>query len=132
MDDVIDKRLTDLESLFADLPDLLNIRMERIDKALKANEGRFDEMAGRLNLLDKQMGMIVRDVRDLRNGVMAMFAAQDKEISGIRADVSGQNADISTLKADVSTIKADVAELKADVTELKAGIAEILRRLPAG
>ena len=130
MPDTIDKRLTDLEGLVYDLPHLLNLRMERVDGILSDHTARF-------NLLDKQVGMLLRDVRDMRSGVTRQLSEQDRriavieqDIAALKSDVSTLKSDVSTLKSDVSTLKSDVSTLKSDMSEVKAGIAELLSRLP--
>ena len=75
-----DKRVAALENLITDLPEIINFRMERIDTALRKNATRFDEISGRLNLHDKQAGMLMRDMRGLRGGVTRMLVAQDEAI----------------------------------------------------
>jgi peptidoglycan hydrolase CwlO-like protein len=140
----IDKRVTDIENIIGDIPVIMNYRFERFDTALRDHNARFDEINGRLNLLDQQMSMMLRDMRDLRGGVTRMLIAQDAEIaslksdmaglktdfSGLKGDVSGLKGNVSGLKGDVAGLKADVAGLKADVAEIKSGIHLILARMP--
>ena len=137
MSDTLDDRVSNLEIMMSELPQIMNLRQERLENHMRDNAARFDEMGGRLNLLDRQMGMLVRDVRDLRGGVTRQLIAQDERISELKTDVTELKAGVTELKAGVTELKADVTELKADVTELKSGVTDlktgvalILARLP--
>jgi hypothetical protein len=68
----------DLEDLMSDMPNLINLRMD----ALNANNA---EISARLALIDKQVGMIQRDLRDLRGGVTRQLVEQDKLLRDILA-----------------------------------------------
>ena len=94
----IDERVTELEKFYVDIPDILNLRFARVDAALKENAARFDEVAGRLNLLDTQMGMIIRDVRDLRGGVTRQLGEQDKRLARMESDHSQFKSDVAEIK----------------------------------
>lgn len=144
MEVTIEKRVTDMEHIISDIPVIMNYRFERFDTALRDHNARFDEINGRLNLLDQQMSMMLRDMRDLRGGVTRMLIAQDAEIASLKADMAGLKTDVAGLKTDVSGLKADVAGLttdvaglrsdvaglKTDVAEIKSAIHLILARLP--
>jgi len=91
----IEERVDDLEGIYTDLPQLLN--------------ARFDEVNSRLNLLDRQTAVLLRDLRDTRGGVTRQLIAQDGEIA---------------------TIKGDVATIKGDMIGIKCLVEQILARLP--
>ena len=128
MEATIEKRVTDLEALIIDLPEIMNFLFERVETALRDHAARFDEMGGRLNLLDKQMGMVLRDVRDMRGGVTRQLMAQDGEIAAIKDDVSVLKADVAELKADVLGLKTDVSVLKTDVKSINGKLDVLLAR----
>ncbi|MBU1209837.1 MAG: hypothetical protein KJ587_01010 [Alphaproteobacteria bacterium] len=62
------------EDLIADLPHTMNLRLETI-------VGAQHEVAARLGLMDKQLSILVRDVRDMRGGVTRQLAEQDKRLN---------------------------------------------------
>jgi len=76
----LDRRLGDLEAVVADLPEMLNLRFGSVT-------ARQDEMAARLGLLDKQISILVRDVRDMRGAVTRQLLAQDQRLSAIEASL---------------------------------------------
>ncbi len=116
----IELRVSDLEDLIADIPQLISRRLESLTAALQ-------ETNGRLGLLDRQVSMLVRDVRDMRGGVTIQLLAQDREVAGLRHDVEAMRTDVTATKADVTATKADVTAMKG---EIQRGFAEILSRLP--
>ena len=82
MADTFEQRIKDLEDLMTDLPSLLNLRLEGLTAAQS-------EMSARLALVDKQLGMIQRDLRDLRGGVTRQLVEQDKLLKDILARLPG-------------------------------------------
>lgn len=76
----LEQRVSDLEDLVADFPQLFTMRLETI------TAGHHD-MAGRLSLLDRQMAVMTREMRDLRGSVTRMLIAQDKRIAVIEVAV---------------------------------------------
>lgn len=109
----LDERVSDLEEIVGDIPHLLNTRLELI-------QSNQQEANARLNFLDRQMGMILREIRDMRGGVTRQLMEQDKRIASMAQDISGLKSDVGDLKSDVSGLKSDVSGLKSDVTGLKS------------
>jgi chromosome segregation ATPase len=126
----LEQRVEDLEDIVADIPALVNLRLENmISNQQEAND--------RIALLDRQIATLTRDVRDLRGGVTRQLKAQDVEIAEVKATVMDVNTRLTRVEADVAVLKTDVAALKTDVASLSTGIAtvqvgidEILARLP--
>ena len=108
----LEERVIDLESLYSDMPQLLTLRFS----TFKAGH---EEIAGRMNALEKQQVMTMTDVRDLRNGMIIQFRLQNEKIDRMEADISG-------LKTDVAGLKTEVAGLKTEVTKTNTTLAEIL------
>ena len=122
----LDERVADLETIYTDLPEILNLRFDRLN-------AQASETTARLGLMDRQFATLTRDVRDLRSGMTAQMRLlideqrkQGEKLDRLEGDVSTLKADVSTLKADVSTLKADVSTLKADVGSIKTTLSEIL------
>lgn len=102
----LEERVIDMEDLIADMPHLMNLRLETLVAAQA-------ESNSRINVLDKQMTIVIREIRDLRGGVTRQLMEQDKRIASLQADMNDVKSDISTLKSDVSTMKSDVAKILA-------------------
>jgi hypothetical protein len=95
MDKTIEERVDDLENIYTDVPQLMNVR--------------FDEVNGRLNLLDRQMAVLIRDLRDVRGGVTRQLIAQDAEIAALKEKLDEVSADLAALK---DTLGVEVASLR--------------------
>lgn len=80
MTDTLERRVNDIEDLISDIPQMVSLRLE----SLTATQ---QEASARIGILDKQMAMVLREMRDLRGGVTRMLVAQDAEIAEIKADV---------------------------------------------
>ena len=118
MADTLEGRVQEIEDLIADIPQMMSLRLESLTAAQQ-------DASARIGLLDKQMAMMMREMRDLRGGVTRMLVAQDAEIAAIKADVTEFKAGLASIKGDVTEFKAGLAGIKGDVTEFKAGLASI-------
>ena len=76
MVDSLEQRVKDVEDLIADIPHLVGLRLESITASQQ-------ETSARLGLIDKQMSMMLRDVRDMRGGVTRQLIEQDKRLAAI-------------------------------------------------
>jgi chromosome segregation ATPase len=137
MTEILEKRVADIEALITDLPELLNIRFERVDHSLSEHTARF-------NLLDKQMAMLVRDMRDLRGGVTRQLLEQDRRLSSIDQKLEGQDRRLGTIEQKLEgqdrrlgTIEQKLegqdkhrGAIESDVAAIRTDITEILSRLP--
>lgn len=119
MTDTLEGRVQDIEDLIADIPQMMNLRLESLTAAQQ-------DASARIGLLDKQMAMIMREMRDLRGGVTRMLVSQDEEIAKLRADVAALMSirdDVTGLKGQVGRVEANVAALQANVAALTADVA---------
>ena len=119
----LEQRVSDMEDLIADIPHLVNLRLEGVMSSLH-------ETNSRIALIDRQFSGFVRDLRDLRGGVTRQLMAQDEQIAEIKAKVTGLEVDMNTVKSDVASLKSDVSSLKTDLVKVQNGITELLSRLP--
>ena len=108
----LEERVIDLESIYIEMPQLLNLRFATV-------KAGHEEIVGRMAALEKHMSMLTNDVRDLRNGMIVQFRLQNEKIDRMEADISG-------LKTDVAGLKTEVAGLKTEVTKTNTTLAEIL------
>ena len=119
----LEQRVSDMEDLIADIPHLVNLRLEGVMSSLH-------ETNSRIALIDRQFSGFVRDLRDLRGGVTRQLMAQDEQIAEIKAKVTGLEVDMNTVKSDVASLKFDVSSLKTDLVKVQNGITVLLSRLP--
>lgn len=90
MNDTLEKRVTDVENLVWEIPNLLNTRFTRFEAALADNTAR-------LTSLERTITSVLTDVRDLRGGVTRQLVEQDKRLAAMEgrlAGIEGQLAEI--------------------------------------
>ena len=112
--DVLDKRLTDLETIVWDIPSLLTVRTAKY-------EASFAEISIRLDKLERAVAMLQTDVRDLRNGVARFMAESDARMRSLEARMERLEAEFDRHRTETNT--------RFDTID--SALAEILRRLPA-
>jgi uncharacterized coiled-coil protein SlyX len=90
----LDKRVTDLEQFYRDIPELVNLRLSTL-------EGRLEP---RLATLEKQQAMLTQDMRALRNDMV-----------GLRREMYEMKAE---LKGEIGELRDEVRALRAGVTAI--------------
>ena len=97
MADVIEKRLTDLETLVWDIPNLLNARFTRFDTEFVSLRGALTDMTSRVAALERTMTGLQTDMRDLRGGVTRQLIEQDKQLKD-------QNMRLGTIEQKIDEV----------------------------
>jgi len=130
MDDLLEQRVKDIEDLIADLPELMSLRLESVAAAQS-------ETAARVSLLDKQMAMVLREMRDLRGGVTRMLLAQDKRIAAMEARLGAMETRFDSMEARLDGIEAKLIAhdelfgiLDGQLSAMDTKLDAILSRLP--
>ena len=124
MTDILEKRLTDLETLVWELPDLMTTRMARVDTELVSLRASMVEYSQRAATLERAMMVLQTDIRDMRDGVTRMLVAQDERL----ADVDNRLAGVETRLTGVET---RLTGQDQQFVQLNAKLDAILARLPA-
>lgn len=123
-------RVDKLEDLIADIPSLLSLRLENL-------QAGHAETSGRLNLIDKQLANLTRDVRDLRGALTRQLLAQDAKLDAqdakidaldAKLDAQGAKIDAQGAKLEAQDAKLDALNAKLDAQDAK--LDAILARLP--
>ena len=129
MEPTFEKRLSDMESIVNDIPGLLNLRLERFNASFFENSKRFDEINGRLNLIDKQMSLMVTDLRDLRSGVTNQLMAQDQVIREIKTELAVLKTMVegrlSMLDDRMARVEGHVASLDDRMARVEGHVASL-------
>lgn len=76
MTDTMDKRVTELENLVWEIPNLLNTRFARFEAALADNTARIASV-------ERAMTTLQTDVRDLRGGVTRQLVEQGRRLGAM-------------------------------------------------
>lgn len=74
----IEQRVTDVEDLIADIPQMIGLRLD-------STTASIHETNARIAILDKMASSLIRDVRDMRGAVTRQLIAQDAEIAAMKA-----------------------------------------------
>jgi chromosome segregation ATPase len=121
MEKTIDERVQSLETIYTDIPYIMNLRFERIN-------AQWDEVSGRLGLLDKQVGMLMRDMRDIRGGVTRILVEQEKRLNGIDARLDGIERRLDGLERRLGEVETRQGSLeqRMGTLEQKLGALEVL------
>jgi hypothetical protein len=119
MADVLEQQVKDIEDLIADIPHMLNLRLEGITAAQ-------NETSARIALLDKQMSMVLRDLRDLRGGVTRQLVAQDERLSKMESHLGER------LGGMESHLGERLGKMESQLGAIEVTLQEVVRRLPGG
>ena len=79
----IDDRMLQLENFVYELPSLMNARLDGLEGHIRAFRMSFEDHGARLGRVEKILGKLQAQVRDLRNGVMAQLKGQDDRLAAI-------------------------------------------------
>jgi hypothetical protein len=109
--DTVDKRVTELDTLVWEIPNLLNARFARFETEFISVRGAIADNTTRLASLERTMTALQTDMRDLRAGVTRQLVEQDRRLGAIEQQLAVQDRRLATMKSDVAAIKADVAEV---------------------
>ncbi len=118
MSDTIDQRVSDIEALIADIPQMLSLRLEGITAAQH-------ETTARVGFLDKQMAMLIRDMRDMRGGVTRQLVGQDGELAAIKDELAAIRGELAPIKDALAATRAELAPIKDALAETSAEFAPI-------
>jgi chromosome segregation ATPase len=117
--DNIERRVTELESFYRDIPELLNLR-------LAAMEGRIEP---RLASLEKQAAMTTQDIRLLRTALRDLEVKFEGRLSGVEGRLSGVEGKLSGVEGKLSGVEGKLSNIEGDLTALRAGVSAILAHL---
>ena len=111
----LDERVSDLETIYTDLPEILNLRFD----ALRA---QASETTSRLGLMDNLIATLTRDVRDMRSGVTGQLRLliEEQRKQGDGLDKMDQR--LTVMETDMAGMKADMAGMKAVLAEILANV----------
>jgi chromosome segregation ATPase len=134
MSDILDKRVTDIETVVWSLPNLLTDRMTGVQAALTT-------LSARVEHVERMQTMLQTDTRDMRGGVTRQLVAQDQTIRDVVARlerleqrqerleqrVAGVETALKDQEKRLAGIDASIAALDKNVT---AKLDQIISRLP--
>lgn len=118
----LEQRVKDLEDLIADMPHLVTLRMETLVAVQRETSGRLDH-------LDRQITVLMRDVRDMRGGVTRMLVEQDKRLALQDERLQSHDQRLTSIEQRVSGIEQHVERLGSVSQDMNTKLDRILIRL---
>ena len=116
MSDVIEKRVTDIETLVWDIPNLLNLRFTRFETEVASLRGAIADNTSRVASVERAMTAMQVDMRDLRGGVTRQLVEQDRVLVAMGVTLKDQDR---RLDAMGTSLKEQDRVLDAMGTSLK-------------
>lgn len=120
----VEKRLNELESLVWDLPNLIDLRLGRV-------ESSYAEVSGRLSRIDRTLVVLQTDMRDLRGGVTRQLVAQDARLARMEERIARMEARIERMEGPLVGIEKQMVELKSELSGLKESTSAMLAAILA-
>ena len=95
--EALTKRVENMEDLIADIPVLLNARLETIAAG-------YNETSARLVVIDKQLATLTRDLRDMRGAVTRQLLGQDERLRAMDARLDAHDKRFTSIDENLTTI----------------------------
>ncbi len=131
-----EQRVKDMEDLIADIPHLVTLRMETLVAVQRETSGRLDH-------LDRQIGVLMRDIRDMRGGVTRMLVEQDKRLArhddrftaledrltGVEVRLTGVEVRLTGVEVRLTGVEDRLTGVEAKVDDMNGKLDRIITRL---
>ena len=121
MQDIIEKRVGDIESLVWEIPNILNLRFERFQTEHAFFRKAIEDNTDRLKAIERIIALVQADMRDLRGGVTHQLVAQDETIRDL----------VKRLDALEGEVKRQFATIDQRLKALEMGQAALEKRQAA-
>jgi len=118
----LEQRVKDMEDLIADIPHLVTLRMETLVAAQRETSGRLDH-------LDRQIGVLMRDVRDMRGGVTRMLVEQDKRLARHDERFTALEDRLTGVEGRLTGVEGRLTSVEAKVDDMNGKLDRIITRL---
>ncbi len=124
-----EQRVKDMEDLIADIPHLVTLRMETLVAVQRETSGRLDH-------LDRQIGVLMRDIRDMRGGVTRMLVEQDKRLArhddrftALEDRLTGVEVRLTGVEVRLTGVEDRLTGVEAKVDDMNGKLDRIITRL---
>ena len=125
LDKPLEQRVHELETLVWEIPNILNLRFDRFDGESRAMRTAVDDNTSRLILLERSLGLMQIDMRDLRGGVTQMLIAQDRTIADLKSKVGEIYGQIGEMLGQVDEMRGQLGEMLSQVGEMRGKVGEM-------
>ena len=104
--DDIPNRLHQLENIVFDIPNILNIRLDAFKSMIDAN-------GSRLGQIEKTLGMLQTDVRDMRSGVTFQLRLQMDDLARFAVQLKTQDERLGGVEQRLERIEGLLGAIAA-------------------
>ena len=94
----LERRVAELENFYTDIPEMLNLRLDR-------NDAAHAEHSARLSIIDKQLAALTRDVRDMRGGVTRQLTGQDQRLAAMEQRMTAMDQRLAAMEQRMTAME---------------------------
>ena len=115
-------KIADIESLAFSFGDMLNTRVGRFD-------AEFTDIRSRFSYLDRAIGMLQTDVRDLRSGVTHQLRGQDDRLRAIEQRLEAVESGQRTIEQRLEAVESGQQVIAGRFAPIESKLDRILQKL---
>ena len=119
-----ERRVVELENFYTDIPEMLNLRLDR-------NDAAHAEHSARLSIIDKQLVALTRDVRDMRGGITRQLTGQDQRLAGMDQRLSAMEQRMTALEQRMTAMDQRQQSFETRMTQRLDSVDAQLARIIA-
>ena len=101
----IEKRVTDIETLVWELPNLINTRFHRFDAEFTSSRTAIADNTARLVQVERAMTLLQADLRDLRSGVTRQLVEQERRLAAIESRLDKLESRLEKLESRMDNLE---------------------------
>ncbi len=101
----LERRVAELENFYTDIPEMMNLRLDR-------NDAAHAEHSARLSIIDKQLAALTRDVRDMRGGITRQLTGQDHRIASLEERLTGMEQGLTGMEQRLTGMEERLTALE--------------------
>ena len=133
MTEILEQRIKDIEELVFDIPHLLEARLNVVTVSYQEMAATLSSLprqmsaaneaaSARINMLERQMAQMLREMRDLRGGVTAQMAIHGRSVEALEQRVGALEQRFGALEQRFGALEQRFGALEGTVGELKESI----------
>ena len=108
----LERRVAELENFYTDIPEMLNLRLDR-------NDAAHAEHSARLSIIDKQLAALTRDVRDMRGGVTRQLTGQDQRLAAMEQRMTAMDQRLAAMEQRMTAMDQRLAAMEQRMTAME-------------
>lgn len=118
----LERRVGELENFYIDIPEMLNLRLDR-------NDAAHAEHSARLSIIDKQLAALTRDVRDMRGGITRQLTGQDQRLGAMEQRLTALEQHQPVLDRRLTGVEQRLTGVEQRLTGVEQRLTGVEQRL---